>query len=329
MTEASCITGTLDAYNRRINYLRISVTDRCNLRCVYCSDGGLDHLSHNDILSYEEIAAVTRVAASMGVRHIRLTGGEPLVRPALSNLIKLLTVIPNIDDVSLTTNGTLLKTQAADLKKAGLKRINVSLDSLLPDRFARITGGEQLDRVFEGIEEAHRVGLSPIKVNMVVMPGINDDEITSFAQKAKYEGWHVRFIEYMPFEGSDNSKVLSVAEIKDRIEAENGQLWACCISGAGPANYYSFGSGQGTIGFIRPISHRFCGQCNRLRLTADGKLRPCLLNDTELDLKNVIRRGGTEQDIKDLLLQAVMAKPERHNLEEMAVGGRQMRQIGG
>ncbi|MGI2335405.1 MAG: GTP 3',8-cyclase MoaA [Dehalogenimonas sp.] len=329
MAEASCITGTLDAYNRRINYLRISVTDRCNLRCVYCSDSGLAHLCHNDILSYEEIAAVARVAAGMGVRHIRLTGGEPLVRPALANLIKLLTAIPNIDDISLTTNGTLLKTQAVELKDAGLKRINVSLDSLLPDRFARITGGAKLGRVLEGIEEAHLVGLSPIKVNMVVMPGINDDEINSFAQKAKYEGWHVRFIEYMPFEGSDNSKVLSVAEIKDKIESENGQLWACCISGAGPANYFSFGSGHGTIGFIRPISHRFCGQCNRLRLTADGKLRPCLLNDTELDLKSVVRQGGTEQDIKDMLLQAVMSKPERHNLEEMPVGGRQMRQIGG
>ncbi|TFG45225.1 MAG: GTP 3',8-cyclase MoaA [Dehalococcoidia bacterium] len=329
MTEANCITGTLDAYNRRVNYLRISVTDRCNLRCLYCSDGNIDYLCHNDILSYEEIARIAKVGAEMGVRHVRLTGGEPLVRPYLSNLIKLLTAVPGIDDISLTTNGTLLKTQAAELKAAGLKRINVSLDSLIPERFTRITGGEKLNNVFEGIAEAHRVGLSPVKVNMVVMPGINDDEVNDFALKARDESWHVRFIEYMPFEGAGNTQILTVAEIKEKIETALGELWACCISGAGPANYFSFGFGHGTIGFIRPVSHRFCGQCNRLRLTADGKLRPCLLNDTEIDIKTAMRNGGGEAAIKELLYQAIMAKPERHHLEEAAVGGRQMRQIGG
>ncbi len=329
MTEASCVTGAYDAFNRRVNYLRISVTDRCNLRCVYCSDGDIAHLRHDDILSYEEIERVTRAAAELGVSHVRLTGGEPLVRPYLSNLIELLTAVPGIDDISLTTNGTLLAAQAENLRAAGLRRINVSLDSLKPTRFAQMTGGEKLDAVIEGIEAAHRVGLSPVKINMVVMPGVNDDEVVDFALKAKDDDWHIRFIEYMPFGGSNGHPTLSVAEIKDKIEASLGDLWPCCVSGAGPANYFSFGQGHGTIGFIRPVSHRFCGHCNRLRLTADGKLRPCLLADLEIDIKSALRTGAGISELKDLLRQAIIAKPERHTLEEAAVGGRQMRQIGG
>ena len=330
MTEANCVTGAYDAFNRRVNYLRISVTDRCNLRCVYCSDGDIAHLRHEDILSYEEIERVTRAAAEMGVSHVRLTGGEPLVRPYLSNLIELLTAVPGIDDISLTTNGTLLAAQAEKLRAAGLRRINVSLDSLKSERFARITGGEKLGEVIEGIEAAHRVGLSPVKINMVVMPGVNDDEIVDFALRAKDDGWHVRFIEYMPFGGSNPSaEGLSVAKIKDKIESSLGDLWPCCVSGAGPANYFSFGQGHGTIGFIRPVSHRFCGHCNRLRLTADGKLRPCLLADLELDVKSDLRAGAGISELKVILNQAIAAKPERHYLEEAGVGGRQMRQIGG
>ena len=312
MTEANCVTGAYDAFNRRVNYLRISVTDRCNLSCVYCSDGDIAHLRHEDILSYEEIERVTRAAAEMGVSHVRLTRGEPLVRPYLSNLIELLTAVPGIDDISLTTNGTLLAAQADKLQAAGLRRINVSLDSLKPERFARITGGEKLGEVIEGIEAAHRVGLSPVKINMVVMPGVNDDEIVDFALRAKVDGWHVRFIEYMPFGGSNGHPTLSVA-----------------VSGAGPANYFSFGQGNGTIGFIRPVSHRFCGHCNRLRLTADGKLRPCLLADLEIDVKSALRAGAGTSELKVILNQAIAAKPERHYLEEAGVGGRQMRQIGG
>ena len=329
MTEASCIVGAQDAYNRRINYLRISVTDRCNLRCMYCSGAGLDHLRHDDVLSYEEIAEIASVAADLGVTRIRLTGGEPLVRPYLANLIGLLTAIPGIEDISLTTNGTLLKEQAAELKKAGLRRINVSLDSLRPDRFEFITGGRKFDQVIEGLEEARLVGLSPIKINVVVMPGLNDDEIGAFAAKAAHDDWHVRFIEYMPFDGTPQAETLTVAEIKARIEEEIGRLWPCCISGAGPANYFSFGSGHGTVGFIRPISHNFCNECNRLRLTADGKLRPCLLDESEIEVRDVMRRGGTRSDIRELLLRAIDSKPERHHLTEGAVNGRQMKQIGG
>ena len=329
MTEASRITGAYDAFNRRVNYLRISVTDRCNLRCVYCSEGDISHLRHDDILSYEEIERVTRAAAEMGVSHVRLTGGEPLVRPYLSNLIELLTAVPGIDDISLTTNGTLLEAQAEKLRNAGLRRINVSLDSLRPERFAKITGGDKLEDVLGGIEAAHRVGLSPVKINMVVMPGVNDDEVVDFALRAKDDGWNVRFIEYMPFGGTNGHLTLTVAEIKERIELALGELWPCCLNGAGPANYFSFGAGLGTIGFIRPVSHRFCGHCNRLRLTADGKLRPCLLADLEIDIKSALRDGAGIPELKELLGQAVMAKPERHYLEESAVGGRQMRQIGG
>jgi cyclic pyranopterin phosphate synthase len=296
---------------------------------MYCSGASVDHLRHNDILSYEEIAQISRVAAELGVSHIRLTGGEPLVRPGLSNLIELLTAIPGIEDISLTTNGTLLKTQAAGLKQAGLRRINISLDSLKSDRFEFITGGRKLDDVLAGIEQAHVVGLSPVKINVVVMPGLNDDEIVGFAAKARDEDWHVRFIEYMPFDGASTYDTITVAEIKARIETELGSLWACCISGAGPANYFSFGSGHGTVGFIRPISHNFCSECNRLRLTADGKLRPCLLDESEIEIRDVIRQRGGARDIRELLLKAIDSKPERHNLMEAAVNGRQMKQIGG
>ncbi|MEL7561811.1 GTP 3',8-cyclase MoaA [Dehalogenimonas sp. 4OHTPN] len=329
MTEANCVAGTFDAFNRRVNYLRISVTDRCNLRCTYCGNGDITHLNHDDILRYEEIERVTKAAAALGVRHVRLSGGEPLVRPHLWNLIELLTPIPGIEDISLTTNGTLLKAQATKLRSAGLRRINVSLDSLRPGRFEQITGGDRLGDVLEGIEEANRVGLSPVKINMVVIPGVNDDEIEDFALMAKEEGWHVRFIEHMPFEGISRTPSMTVAEIKEKIESAVSDLWPCCLSGAGPASYFSFGEGQGTIGFIRPVSHRFCGQCNRLRLTADGKLRPCLLNDLEIDIKSALRSNASISDLKDLLKRAIIAKPERHHLEAAGVGGRQMRQIGG
>jgi cyclic pyranopterin phosphate synthase len=329
MTEANCVTGTYDAFNRRVNYLRISVTDRCNLSCTYCSGGEIPHLLHQDILSYEEIERVTRAAAEIGVNHIRLTGGEPLVRPYVSNLIALLIAVPGIEDIALTTNGTLLSDQAEQLRASGLKRINVSLDSLRPERFAQITGGDKLDAVLEGIAAAYRVGLSPVKINMVVMPGVNDDEVIDFALKSRNEGWHVRFIEHMPFGRTSVDSLMTVAEIKDRIESTLGEIWPCCVNGAGPASYFSFGTGQGTIGFIRPVSHRFCGNCNRLRITADGKLRPCLLNNLEIDIKEALRSGAKTEDLKDMLRQAIMAKPERHYLEEAGVGGRQMRQIGG
>jgi cyclic pyranopterin phosphate synthase len=329
MTEANRITGTYDAFNRRVNYLRISVTDRCNLHCTYCTDGDITHLCHEDILRYEEIERITWAAAGLGVSHIRLTGGEPLVRPHLSNLIEMLTAIPGIEDISLTTNGTLLNQQASALRAAGLKRINISLDSLRPDRFAAITGGDKLSDVLDGISMAHEVGLSPVKINMVVIPGVNDDEIIDFARKARDEAWHIRFIEYMPFEGAGSDAPLTVSQIKERIESEMSELWPCCLNGAGPASYFSFGSGHGTIGFIRPVSHRFCGQCNRLRLTADGKLRPCLLNDLEIDVKSALRNGAGIYELQGLLRQAIVAKPERHYLETAGVGGRQMRQIGG
>lgn len=326
---ANCSIDTFDTFNRRINYLRISVTDKCNLNCLYCSYNENLCLNHDEILSYEEIAKIAYSAAQLGVRHIRLTGGEPLMRPQLANLVGLLTVIPGIDDISLTTNAILLKDQANDLKQAGLKRINISLDTLISERFTRITGGEKLAIVLEGIDEAHKIGFTPVKINVVVMPGINDDEIRAFALKAKNEGWHIRFIEYMPFKRASGDEVITVAEIKENIEFDVGKLWPCCVNGSGPANYFSFGSGPGTVGFIRPVSHRFCGQCNRLRLTADGKLRPCLLDNQEMDIKAVLRNNGNIEEIKQIFHQAIMAKPEHHNLEKEPISGRQMRQIGG
>lgn len=327
------MTALFDSWQRQINYLRVSVTDHCNLNCVYCSLDSTPHLPRSEILSYEEIRYVVEIAASLGINKVRLTGGEPLVRPNLSKLVRLLSQVAGIDDISLTTNGILLSKCAAELKEAGLKRVNVSLDTLKPDRFKRITGSDKLGEVLSGIEAAHRAGLDPVKINMVVLQGINDDETIDFARKSLDRGWHVRFIEFMPF-GTPETETMgtvSTREIQENIRSL-GQLEPYAgKTGDGPARYYRLPGARGTIGFISPMTEHFCHTCNRLRFTSDGQLRPCLLDDDEVNLKAALRNGASRDELEQLIQQAVVIKREQHHLTEgrPATGKRPMCQIGG
>ncbi len=327
------MTGLSDSFQRPVNYLRISVTDRCNLCCIYCMPSdGVSLVSHENILSYEEIYRVVQAAAELGINKVRITGGEPLVRARLPELIRMLTHIDTIDDISLTTNGIVLRRYAAELKQAGLQRVNVSLDTLKESRFAFITGGARLSDVLEGIEVAKSVGLNPVKINTVVMSSINDDELLDFAIKTIDEGWHVRFIELMPVVGKRTTTplFLPASEIRQRLEVL-GKLEPCLSSkGNGPAKYFCFPQAEGTIGFITPVSEHFCFQCNRLRLTADGKLRLCLLGEDEVDLKESLRSGISSAGLKQLIEEAVARKPLRHYLAEGCVPkGRSFSQVGG
>ena len=325
------MTKLADSFQRPINYLRISITDRCNLRCIYCMPPeGIPLMSHSDILRYEEIALVARAAAELGITKVRLTGGEPLVRAGVTELVAMLAQIEGIDDISMTTNGVLLERYAAELKKAGLRRINVSLDSLRTQRFRKITRVGKLDDVLQGIEAARKVGLNPVKVNMVVIRGTNDEEIEHFALLSISDDWHVRFIEFMPFmeKGKRNRFLVPVSEMMERIAAL-GKLEPSPANGIGPARYYRFLGAKGTIGFISPVTECFCRDCNRLRLTADGKLRPCLFSDEEIDLRTPLRQGANVSDIKRLIQEAATAKPEKHKLLAGVTCERFMSQIGG
>lgn len=327
------MTGLSDSFQRPINYLRISVTDRCNLRCIYCMPtNGVNLMPHRDILTYEEICTIVQAAAQLGISKVRITGGEPLVRLGLPQLVRMLAQIDTIDDVSLTTNGTLLSGCAAELKAAGLRRVNVSLDTLKSDKFEFITRGRSLSDVLEGIEVARSVGLNPVKINMVVMAGINDDELLDFAARTINDGWHVRFIEVMPVVGGDIAvpQAIPVSEMRQRLESL-GELEPCLHKiGNGPAKYFRFPQAKGTIGFITPVSEHFCFNCNRMRLTADGKLRPCLLAEEEVDLKQPLRSGISLDGLKELIKEAAARKPMQHHLAEGYVPqDRPFSQVGG
>jgi cyclic pyranopterin phosphate synthase len=327
------MTGLSDSFQRPINYLRISVTDRCNLRCVYCMPPeGITQMSHYDILSYEEIYTLVKAAAELGINKVRLTGGEPLVRAGLPELVRMLADIDTVDDISLTTNGILLAQYAADLKEAGLDRVNVSLDTLKPERFKQITRCGNLEDTLKGIEVAGSVGLTPVKINMVVMAGVNDDELPDFARKTINDGWHVRFIEHMPVNGDDSkaAKLVSVKDMKKRLDFM-GKLEPYKLDvGNGPAKYFRLPGATGTIGFITPVTEHFCYMCNRLRLTADGKLRLCLLNEDEIDLREPLRSGASVEELKDLIEKATANKPQSHHLADGTIHkGRPFSQVGG
>lgn len=327
------MSGIVDSYHRRINYMRISVTDRCDLSCIYCTSKSVPHLTHDDILRYEEIHRVVQAAAGLGVKKIRLTGGEPLARLNLSRLVELLVQVDGIDEVSLTTNGTLLDKYAAELKVAGLKRVNISLDTFRADKFQRITGSDKLQDVLRGIEAAKKAELNPVKINMVVLKGINDNELLDFARRTISDGWHVRFIEHMPFVNTEaeNNGLVAIGEIMAIIQESLGELQPSFpTSGNGPARYYQLPNAEGTIGFIGAMTECFCAECNRFRLTANGKLRPCLLDDDELDIKGPLRSGASIKDLEQLIQEAAALKRAQHHLgEEPAPVKRQMRQIGG
>jgi cyclic pyranopterin phosphate synthase len=327
------MTGLFDSFQRPINYLRISVTDRCNLRCIYCMPPeGIPLMSHHDILTYEEIVTIVKAAVELGITRIRLTGGEPLVRSGLPDLVRMIADIEDVTDLSLTTNGILLARYADDLKDAGLMRVNVSLDTLKPERFRQITRCGELSDTLKGIEAAEKAGLTPVKINMVVMAGINDDEIIDFARKTIDDGWHVRFIEYMPVNGEDINvtRLVSAADIKKQLGPLGNLAPSRMDKGSGPAKYYRFPGAKGTVGFITPVTEHFCHRCNRLRLTADGKLRLCLLREDEIDLREPLRRGASASELKDIIAKATAAKPRGHLLAERnSHKGRPFSQVGG
>lgn len=329
-------TPCIDHNNRSVSYLRVSVTDRCNLRCVYCMPAeGVPPKTHDEVLRYEEIARLVRVAAGIGISKVRLTGGEPLVRRGLVGLVALIAATPGIDDISMTTNGTLLAQHAADLARAGLRRVNVSLDTLDPDRFRAVTRLGRLEDALAGIRAAADAGLAPIKINVVVMGGGNDDEVAAFARRTVSDGWNVRFIEVMPIgEGGQSAAghYVSSATIRAAIEAELGPLEPATLPGNGPARYWRVSGAPGTIGFISPISQHFCSACNRLRLSADGKLLPCLFtpSESEIDLRTALRGGADDAALAGLFRRAIAAKPDGHHLDERAVPTcRRMSSVGG
>ncbi|MEA3406951.1 MAG: GTP 3',8-cyclase MoaA [Chloroflexota bacterium] len=322
-----------DNYGRVIDYLRISVTDRCNLRCVYCMpEEGVPFLPHDDILRYEEIVRIVRIAADLGIHTIRLTGGEPLVRKGIVDLVGMLAAIEDIESVNMTTNGTLLAPMAEELARAGLKRMNISLDSLHAERYAAITRRGNLNDALAGIEAARDAGLCPVKINMVVMGGINDEEVIDFARRSRSHGWHVRFIEVQPLgDQADYAwrQYVSSDAIRRTIEDTLGALTLAEIASKGPSRTWRLPGAEGTIGFISAISHNFCAQCNRLRLTSDGRLVPCLLSDIEFDLRAPLRHGANDDVLRGIFLQAVAAKPRSHHLHQHTTTRHQMSRIGG
>lgn len=324
-----------DAYRREINYLRVSVTDKCNLRCLYCMPPeGVEFLPHDEILRAEEIEAVIRAATKVGIRKIRLTGGEPLVRKGINDLVRNISNIPGIDDITLTTNGLLLPSHAAALKESGLRRVNISLDTLKSERYREITRIGELASAWKGIQAALDTGLHPVKINTVVTRGINDDEVEAMAHLSLKRPLHIRFIEIMPI-GDGNSwaegRFVPAEEIMDKISRRIGKLHPVrSIEGDGPAKYYRFEGAEGTVGFITAMSNHFCGNCNRLRLTSSGGLRPCLYDSREIDLKTPLRRGAEERELIDLIMDAIDMKPDRHHMHEgWADRKRVMSQIGG
>ncbi len=309
----------IDQYNRSLNYLRISVTDRCNLRCVYClPDGHLPKLKHEDILSYEEIHRLAKIAVDLGVIKIRLTGGEPLVRKGIYELIPKIKNLSGLKELSLTTNGIYLKDNIEKLRAGGIKRINVSLDTLNREKYKKITGFDGFDQVLEGIELARESGFHPIKINVVLIKGLNDDEILNFARLSIHRPYHIRFIEHMPLGNNGHKNQLHhVPNIwtKNQLNRMGRIMPVVKTEFDGPAERFKFPDAAGEIGFISPVTEHFCYQCNRLRLTARGHLRPCLLSDLEEDLKTPMRSGASDAELKRIFLATASKKPHKHDLD--------------
>ena len=326
--------SVLDSYDREISYLRVSVTDRCNLRCVYCMpEKGVAALSHDDVLRLEEIAHLVRIGVSMGIRNVRLTGGEPLVRKGIVDLVAQIRAIEGIESITMTTNGIALAEMAGALAEAGLDRVNISLDSLKPERYVAITRRGRLENALAGIDAAFASGLTPVKINMVVMQGVNDDEVVEFANRTLEAPWHVRFIEYMPLgeqaEGA-RSAYVSSDQTRQRIEAALGPLAPADLAGFGPARTWRLPGAAGTVGLISALSQHFCQSCNRMRLTSDGKLVPCLFSDLEYDLRAPLRAGVEEAALADIWREALAHKPACHHLDSaITTTKHQMSRIGG
>lgn len=308
----------IDQFGRKATDLRISVTDRCNYRCVYCMPEHVEWLPKPQILTFEEIETLTRIFAAEGVNEIRLTGGEPLVRKDLPLLVSRLVKIEGIESISLTTNGYYLKEQAQNLFDAGIKRINISLDSLRPERFAEITRNNSFHRVMEGIEESKRVGFSPIKINCVAIRGFNDDEILDFLRWGAENGLQIRFIEFMPLDGDHQWNVKNVLTQAEIIEAARklGGIEKLDAGTPAPANQYVYASGEGNFGVIPSVSEPFCGHCSRIRLTAEGKFRTCLFALQETDLRGPLRAGAGKDELTAMIQKAVYHKWAGHKIND-------------
>lgn len=307
----------VDTYKRHLNYLRVSVTDRCNLQCRYCvPQGNIQNLPHAEVLRYEEILRIVRIGVHLGISKVRITGGEPLVRKGIYDFLGKLNSIEGLTDVSLTTNGVLLKNNLEKIRAAGIKRLNISLDTLDPDKFKRITRHDHFSHVWEGIMKAHEMGFAPIKLNTVILRGINDDDILDLAGLSLKYPFHVRFIEYMPIGVADilDGQTILTPEIKTRLH-QLGELTAVQNKMTdGPAQRFRFKNAPGEVGFISAMSHHFCHTCNRLRLTASGQLRPCLLSDTQFDLKEPLRQGYLDQDLAEIFFKTARFKQREHHL---------------
>ena len=332
-----------DGHGRVIDYLRISLTDKCNFRCIYCMpEEGVCAMGHDELLRIEEIEAIARVATRIGIRSVRLTGGEPLVRKGVVELVRSLKQMPGIENISMTTNAVLLPKMAGELKEAGLSRVNISLDTLDPEQFKFITRVGRIESTLAGIDAALETGFNPVKINAVTVRSLNQDFL-AFAKLSVDRPLHVRFIEYMPVgtsTGADGTgwgkkdvvpseELLGI--INERAQAEGMKPLEPLEGeqaplGWGPARYFAFPGAQGTVGFISPLSRHFCSKCNRLRLTADGKLRPCLFSDREIDVRSALRDGG-EEAVYECFLQALDMKPDEHH--DKIGTERNMSQIGG
>jgi GTP 3',8-cyclase len=323
-----------DGYGRVVTNLRISVTDRCNLRCTYCMPAEPEWMPRADILSFEEIGRLVRVAVSLGISDFRLTGGEPTSRKDLPALVRAIADVPGVKDLALTTNGILLSRLAAPLRAAGLHRLNVSLDTLKGEKFVHIARRDGFKSVWEGLEAAEQAGFRPLKINMVVMRGVNDDEVVDFAGLARERDWRLRFIEFMPLDGDgawSRDQVVPGREILERIHAR----WPLDLSASGPlrdpARVYRFLDGRGDVGVIASVSEPFCGSCDRVRVTPDGKLRTCLFSTWETDLKGPMRAGASDAEVAALFRGAVARKEAGHgiNTADFVKPARTMHAIGG
>ncbi len=328
------MTQAIDRFGRIINYLRISLTDKCNLRCVYCMSEDMTFQPNSALLQDDELLLLVRVFSELGFRKYRLTGGEPTVRQNIVDIVRGIASTPGVNNLSMTTNGILLDKLAEPLKQAGLDRVNVSIDTIDPERFHKITRWGKIDDIWRGIDAAERVGLAPVKLNAVVVRGFNDRDVTDLAKLTLDHPWQVRFIEMMPFgdvAGFAQNGVVTDQEIRDRI-AEDFMPLELQHEGKldGEARLYRFPGAQGEVGFISTVTQPFCASCNRARLTADGKLRLCLLREKEVDLLAPLRAGANEAEIKQIILDGIWEKPWGHGLNEDVIPlNRVMSQIGG
>lgn len=324
-----------DPFGRNIDYLRLSITDRCNLRCRYCMpEEGVPALAHGDILSYEELLQVARCCVALGIGKIRVTGGEPLVRRGVVDFITRLAALPGPPEIVLTTNGLMLADLALPLKKAGLTRVNVSLDTLRPERFAALTRRQGLDQVLAGLAAAEAAGLDPVKVNVIPLKGVNDDELLDFARLTLTHPWEVRFIEFMPISPDleyASGDGVPIDEVERQLQTLGPLEPLPRRKSAGPARLFRLPRGRGCVGLIPSVSGHFCPECNRLRVTADGRVRGCLFSNQEVDLKAALRSGADEAAIMQLLHAAVCTKPPHHTIGSpgFAAPNRRMHGIGG